>query len=87
MLVTAVVQPKTPPRVLHMRSLLVLERLKTTIDNVNNLVDVARWEYQFQPKLILNRKPPALRITAPVLAQYTANGNRKRKCLNLEMLK
>ena len=50
MLVTAVVQPKTPPRVLHMRSLLVLERLKTTIDNVNNLVDVARWEYQFQPK-------------------------------------
>ena len=50
MLVTAVAQPKTPPRVLHMRSLLVLERLKTTIDNVNNLVDVARWEYHFQPK-------------------------------------
>ena len=44
-------------------------------------------EYQFQPKLILNRKLPALRITAPDLAQYTANGNRKRKCLNLEMLK
>ena len=43
-------QPKTPPRVLHMRSLLVLKRLKTTINNVNNLVDVARWEYQFRPK-------------------------------------
>ena len=58
-------QPSVTPRTLHMRSMLIQERLHVTIENLDNLLEVAAWEHAGRPRAhrtaLRHVSPPLLR--------------------------